>query len=128
MPRVSPIARWGGSVHIAQQRAIEDEIETACRQSHDPAIESFFSLSEQDPFFVKNLETIQGDERDVIFLSVGYGRDESGRVIMNFGPLNREGGWRRLNVSHNPCPREMRGLYLTQGRPDAPRPGCTPRR
>ncbi len=49
-------------------------------------------------FFVKNLETIQGDERDVIFISVGYGKDENGYLSLNFGPLNREGGERRLNV------------------------------
>src|SRR5690606_16556912 len=49
-------------------------------------------------FFVKNLESVQGDERDVIFISVGYGRDEHGKVSMNFGPLNRDGGERRLNV------------------------------
>ena len=50
-------------------------------------------------FFVKNLETVQGDERDVIYLSVGYGKDESGHMTMNFGPLNQEEGWRRLNVA-----------------------------
>src|SRR5262249_7804549 len=50
-------------------------------------------------FFVKNLETVQGDERDVILLSVGYGRDQAGKLALNFGPLNREGGERRLNVA-----------------------------
>jgi very-short-patch-repair endonuclease len=50
------------------------------------------------PFFVKNLESIQGDERDVIFISVGYGRDQDGRLTQNFGPINSEGGERRLNV------------------------------
>ena len=47
---------------------------------------------------MKNLENVQGDERDVILFSVGYGPDKDGHVSMNFGPLNREGGWRRLNV------------------------------
>ncbi len=47
---------------------------------------------------MKNLESVQGDQRDVIFISVGYGRDDDGRVTMNFGPLNQEGGERRLNV------------------------------
>ena len=51
-----------------------------------------------EPFFVKNLENIQGDERDVIFISVGYARDESGYMAMNFGPLSSQGGERRLNV------------------------------
>lgn len=47
---------------------------------------------------MKNLENVQGDERDVILISIGYGRDENGRVTQNFGPLNRDGGERRLNV------------------------------
>jgi very-short-patch-repair endonuclease len=50
-------------------------------------------------FFVKNLENVQGDERDVIFFSVGYGRDQQGQITMNFGPLNKPGGERRLNVA-----------------------------
>jgi hypothetical protein len=50
-------------------------------------------------FFVKNLENVQGDERDIVIFSVGYGPDEHGKFTMNFGPLNREGGWRRLNVA-----------------------------
>ena len=52
-----------------------------------------------EPVFIKNLENVQGDERDVILFSVGYGPDEKGQVSMNFGPLNRDGGWRRLNVA-----------------------------
>ncbi len=83
---------------LAQQQAIEDELETLRRSARNPAVERFFKSHLHEPFFVKNLETVQGDERDVIFLSVGYGRDASGKVAMNFGPLNREGGWRRLNV------------------------------
>ena len=50
-------------------------------------------------FFVKNLENVQGDERDIIIFSIGYGPDETGKLSMNFGPINREGGWRRLNVA-----------------------------
>ena len=64
----------------------------------DPSCESFFAAHPHEPFFVKNLETVQGDERDVIFISVGYGRDATGQVDMNFGPLNNDGGQRRLNV------------------------------
>ena len=52
-----------------------------------------------DGFFVKNLENVQGDERDIIIFSVGYGFDEAGKLTMNFGPLNQEGGQRRLNVA-----------------------------
>ncbi len=54
---------------------------------------------EGEPVFVKNLENVQGDERDVILFSICYGPDESGKVAMNFGPLNRDGGERRLNVA-----------------------------
>ena len=51
-----------------------------------------------EPFFVKNLESIQGDERDVIMISTVYGPNESGRVLQRFGPINSDVGWRRLNV------------------------------
>jgi hypothetical protein len=50
-------------------------------------------------FFVKNIESVQGDERDIIIFSVGYGPDELGKLTMNFGPLTRKGGERRLNVA-----------------------------
>jgi len=61
-------------------------------------MEGYFSRNREEHFFVKNLETIQGDERDVIFLSVGYGKDAQGKLSKNFGPLNHDGGERRLNV------------------------------
>jgi very-short-patch-repair endonuclease len=54
---------------------------------------------EHEPFFVKNLENVQGDERDVICFSTTFGLDAAGRMTMNFGPLNGEGGHRRLNVA-----------------------------
>ena len=60
-----------------------------------------------EPIFVKNLENVQGDERDVILFSVGYGPDENGRVSMNFGPLNNKGGERRLNVAVSRARYEM---------------------
>lgn len=53
----------------------------------------------EEPLFVKNLENVQGDERDVIIFSVCYGPDRAGRISLNFGPLNQYGGWRRLNVA-----------------------------
>jgi very-short-patch-repair endonuclease len=87
-----------GAFSVAQQRAIQDEIERLRRGASDERVERFFSGHPEEPFFVKNLETIQGDERDVILLSVGYGPDADRRITLNFGPLNREGGWRRLNV------------------------------
>lgn len=61
----------------------------------------------EEPLFVKNLENVQGDERDVILFSVCYGPDATGRVSLNFGPLNRAGGWRRLNVAVSRAREEM---------------------
>ena len=87
-----------GAFSAPQQRAIQDELELLLRANEDPVLEQFFAEEREEPFFVKNLETIQGDERDVIFLSVGYGPDPFGKITMNFGPLNQDGGWRRLNV------------------------------
>ena len=80
----------------SQREAIQDELERLRRQ--DPSCETFFNDHPEEPFFVKNLENVQGDERDVIFISIGYGRDAGGQVAMNFGPLTAEGGERRLNV------------------------------
>jgi len=60
-----------------------------------------------EPLFVKNLENVQGDERDIILFSIGYGPDEAGKVGLNFGPINREGGWRRLNVAVSRARYEM---------------------
>ena len=60
-----------------------------------------------EPLFVKSLENVQGDERDVILFSVGYGTDRNGRVSLNFGPLNQAGGWRRLNVAVSRARQEM---------------------
>src|SRR5262249_5967108 len=88
-----------------QQLRILDELEQL-RRDH-PELEGFFGEGVDEPFFVKNLENVQGDERDVIFLGVGYGPDETGRVAMRFGPLNRQGGERRLNVAVTPARRRM---------------------
>jgi very-short-patch-repair endonuclease/DNA polymerase III delta prime subunit len=85
-----------GAFSAAQRDAIRDELEVLQRQHVELA--GFFSTGKVEPFFVKNLENIQGDERDVIFISVGYARDRSGFMSMNFGPLSNEGGERRLNV------------------------------
>ncbi|MGP1272029.1 MAG: DUF4011 domain-containing protein [Phycisphaerales bacterium] len=83
--------------NLAQQSLIEDLLDAA-RREH-PEIERYFADGVEEPVFVKNLENVQGDERDAIVFSVGYGRDESGRPSMNFGPLNQAGGERRLNVA-----------------------------
>jgi very-short-patch-repair endonuclease len=81
---------------VTQRDAIRDLVDEHRRKN--PETESFFASSKDDHFFVKNLESIQGDERDVIFISVGYGRSEDGRLTQSFGPLAAEGGERRLNV------------------------------
>ena len=61
----------------------------------------------EEPLFIKNLENVQGDERDVILFSVCYGPDAAGRISLNFGPLNQLGGWRRLNVAVSRAREEM---------------------
>jgi very-short-patch-repair endonuclease len=81
---------------MTQMQAILDQLEVMRRQN--ASCEPFFRSSRREPFFVKNLENVQGDERDIIFISLGYGRDANGKVAMSFGPLNRQGGERRLNV------------------------------
>lgn len=82
---------------VAQQEAVQDEL--ARRLRVHPDLEGHLGAGRLDQFFVKNLETVQGDERDVIVFTVGYGRDEQGRIFNNFGALNRPGGARRLNVA-----------------------------
>ena len=64
-----------------------------------PEFQQCFDEGQEESFFVKNLENVQGDERDVMFFSVGYGKDADAKLAMNFGPLNMEGGHRRLNVA-----------------------------
>lgn len=82
---------------MAQQNLIDKLI--AKRRQQDPSKEVFFKSDKTEPFFVKNLETVQGDERDTILFSIAYGKDSQGRLLLNFGPVNREGGERRLNVA-----------------------------
>jgi len=81
---------------IAQMEAVEDAIER--RRKIHPESEHFFKEDRLEGFFVKNLENVQGDERDVMMISVGYGYDPQGQMTMNFGPVNKPGGERRLNV------------------------------
>lgn len=90
--------------NISQQNLIDDLLTEACRNDRD--LEKWVYESEE-PLFIKNLENVQGDERDVILFSVGYGPDKDGKVYMNFGPLNRDGGWRRLNVAISRARYEM---------------------
>ena len=79
-----------------QQDLIEDVLNE--RLAKHPELEDK-AYNRDEPIFIKNLENVQGDERDVILFSVGYGPDKEGKVSMNFGPLNNSGGERRLNVA-----------------------------
>lgn len=81
---------------VSQRKAIQDELEILRRLN--PQYEDFFNSHPAEPFFIKNLENIQGDERDVIMISVGYARNKQGYLAMRFGPLGSQGGERRLNV------------------------------
>jgi very-short-patch-repair endonuclease len=81
---------------LQQKVAIQDELELLRRQQ--PEAESFFVAHPNEPFFIKNLENVQGDERDVIFISVAYARNAQGYLPMRFGPVSADGGERRLNV------------------------------
>lgn len=80
-----------------QQMAIDTAIRA--KRLKNPNFESFFKEDSVEPFFIKNLENVQGDERDTIIFSIGYAKDIFGVFRMNFGPLNKPGGERRLNVA-----------------------------
>lgn len=80
----------------SQQNLIEDLVDSECVNNNK--FDDWIDRG-NEPLFIKNLENVQGDERDVILFSIGYGPDKEGRIYMNFGPLNRDGGWRRLNVA-----------------------------
>lgn len=82
---------------IKHANRIEAALEQALTMRRD--LDIFFDQHSTERFFVKNLERVQGDERDAIILSVGYGKDRSGKLLYRFGPLLYEGGERRLNVA-----------------------------
>ncbi|BBF45144.1 DNA helicase related protein [Lachnospiraceae bacterium KM106-2] len=81
----------------SQQREVERQL--SILRKENPEVEDFFAEDKKEPFFIKNLENVQGDERDTIIFSIGYGKDASGNLSMNFGPLSKKGGYRRLNVA-----------------------------
>lgn len=81
----------------AQQDAINVTLKK--RRMENPRFEKYFNEDLDTPFFVKNLENVQGDERDTIIFSIGYAKDITGKMYMNFGPVSRTGGYRRLNVA-----------------------------
>ena len=90
-----------GVIAFGQKHAdnIEDALARRLGEVNDPSLDNFFSDRNAERFFVKNIERVQGDERDNIILSVGYHKDENGRLPYRFGPLLQEGGERRLNVA-----------------------------
>jgi hypothetical protein len=92
-----------GTIHATR---VEEAVRLALAGA-DEAVLAFFDEDRPERFFVKNLERVQGDERDDIVLTVGYGKTPHGRVLHRFGPLNLEGGERRLNVAITRARRSM---------------------
>jgi very-short-patch-repair endonuclease len=91
---------------LRHARRIQAALDAALSEQSD--LDEFFSETKQERSFIKNLERVQGDERDAIILSVGYGKDATGRLLYRFGPLNnREYGHRRLNVAITRARRRM---------------------
>jgi very-short-patch-repair endonuclease len=88
-----------------QSDLIEDLLSEALAEHPDLEQQN---MESEEPLFIKNLENVQGDERDVILFSVGYGPDKDGKLSMNFGPLNKIGGERRMNVAVSRARYEMK--------------------
>lgn len=82
------------ALNIKQVDLIENQLDKVS----DPIWVAYRNAHPGEPFFVKSLESVQGDERDVIFISVSFGKQQDGSLHMRFGPVNGEGGHRRLNV------------------------------
>lgn len=95
-----------------QQELIDDLLQKLFQDY--PQLEEF-AMQNEEPIFIKNLENVQGDERDIILFSICYGPDEEGKIAMNFGPLNRDGGWRRLNVAVTRARYEMKVFSTLKG-------------
>jgi len=93
---------------IKHANRIEEALRLALADRAD--LEEFFSEAREERFFVKNLERVQGDERDAIILSVGYGKSADGRMLYRFGPINNEGGERRLNVAITRARKRLRAV------------------
>ncbi len=88
-----------GVVALSEAQASRIEYELDFARQGRPDLDEWFTSDRLNGFFIKNLENVQGDERDVILLSIGYGRDEVGKLTMHFGPINTQSGPRRLNVA-----------------------------
>jgi len=90
--------------NIKQQNYIEDLLLEECKKDND--FDSWVNR-EDNKLFVKNLENVQGDERDVILFSILFGPNQNKKLSLNFGPINKEGGWKRLNVAASRAKQEM---------------------
>lgn len=90
---------------IKHAERLDGALRHALRDRTD--LDEFFDESRPERFFIKNLERVQGDERDAIILTVGYGKGADGQMVYRFGPLNEEGGERRLNVAVTRARRRM---------------------
>jgi very-short-patch-repair endonuclease len=88
-----------GVIALGLPHARRIDVALAAARRERPDLDAFFSESGDEPFFVKNLERVQGDERTAVILTMGYGRTKTGSVSHNFGPINQQGGERRLNVA-----------------------------
>ena len=105
--RTSPSETLGVvALSVAQRDAIRNRVEYM--RTEYPELEAFCKEGKEEGFFVKNLENVQGDERDVIFVSIGYGRDANGYMSQSFGPVTSDGGERRLNVLFTRAKRRCR--------------------
>ena len=103
-PELSKMSIGVVSFSKVQQDKIEDLLTEELAKDHELEARAYDC---EEPIFIKNLENVQGDERDVIIFSIGYGPDKTGKVSMNFGPLNKKGGEKRLNVAVSRARYEM---------------------
>ncbi|WP_127503364.1 DUF4011 domain-containing protein [Actinoplanes solisilvae] len=108
---------------VAQAEAIESALERAALRH--PGLDRLLEGDRLTGFFIKSLESVQGDERDVMIFSIGYGRDENGRISSNFGALNQPNGWRRLNVAITRARRRVEIISSVRSRdiPPSTNPG-----
>ena len=95
-----------------QQGTIEEAIDNLAAEdkAFGEALEKAYNRKDEGQFtglFIKNLENVQGDERDIIIMSVCYGHDSRRKMLMNFGPINRKGGEKRLNVIFSRAKKHM---------------------
>lgn len=87
------------AMSIEHARRIENALDERLKNENDPDMDHFFRETASEPVFIKNLERVQGDERDAIIITLGYIKEPDGRMLHRFGPINNKGGERRLNVA-----------------------------